>query len=313
MLMKKFSSLTGRNYSLFQYTGHPEAKKIIIMMGSGIGAVEETIKYLNNKGEKLGYVNVHLFRPFSVNDFIEAIPATARYITVLDRTKEPGAIGEPLYQDVITALAENSSGNNPRFTKMPKITGGRYGLSSKEFTPAMVKAVFDEMKKDQPKNHFTIGINDDVTHKSLSYDKSFSPDGLHKFQGLFFGLGADGTVSANKNSIKIIGESTDYYVQGYFVYDSKKSGSSTVSHLRFGNNPIHSTYLITSANFVACHQFNFVNKFDMLKNAAEGCTFLLNSPFDENEVWDKLPAKLQQQIIDKKINFYVIDATLGCP
>ncbi|MBK8587380.1 MAG: pyruvate:ferredoxin (flavodoxin) oxidoreductase [Bacteroidetes bacterium] len=307
--MKKFASLTGRNYSLFQYNGHPEAEKVIIIMGSGAGAVEETSQYLNSKGEKLGYVIVHLFRPFSVADFIDAIPATAKYITVLDRTKEPGAIGEPLYQDVVTAIAENFAGNNPHFTKMPKINGGRYGLSSKEFTPAMVKAIYDEMGKPEPKNHFTVGINDDVTHKSLEYDKKFAPENIHEFQGLFYGLGADGTVSANKNSIKIIGESTDYFVQGYFVYDSKKSGSSTVSHLRFGHHPIQSTYLINDANFIACHQFNFVHKLDMLKNAADGCSFLLNAPFNETEVWEQMPVNMQKQIIEKKIKFYVVDAT----
>ncbi len=308
-LMAKFAQLTGRTYSLFQYTGHPEAENIVILMGSGVGAVDETVTSLNNKGEKIGYLNIHLFRPFSVKDFMDAIPKSVKHITVLDRTKEPGAIGEPLYQDVITAIAEDSASDNPHFIKMPKITGGRYGLSSKEFTPAMVKAIFDEMKNQKPKNHFTIGIKDDVTYTSLTYDKKFAIEGLHKFQGLFFGLGADGTVSANKNSIKIIGDSTDNFVQGYFVYDSKKSGSSTVSHLRFGEHPIQSTYLVTSANFVACHQFNFVYKFDMLKNAVEGSSFLLNAPFDENEVWNKLPALLQQQIIDKKINFYVINAT----
>ncbi len=307
--MKKFEELTGRKYSLFQYTGHPEADKIIILMGSGVGAVHETTEYLNEHGEKVGYLNVHLFRPFSVKHFMDSIPSTVKSITILDRTKEPGAIGEPLYQDVITALVEDGASDKPHFQKMPKVTGGRYGLSSKEFTPAMVKSIFEEMKNDHPKNHFTIGILDDVTHTSLEYDKSFSLDSLHKFHGLFFGLGADGTVSANKNSIKIIGESTAFFVQGYFVYDSKKSGSSTVSHLRFGENPIYSTYLINSANFVACHQYNFVHKFDMLKNAAVGSSFLLNSPFDEKDVWDKLPVKMQYQIIDKKINFYVIDAT----
>ncbi len=308
-MMKKFSELTGRNYSLFQYAGHPQAEKIIIIMGSGAGAVEETTQFLNSKGEKLGYLIVHLFRPFSISDFIEAIPSTVKYITVLDRTKEPGAIGEPLYQDVITAIAENLASDKPHFSKMPKITGGRYGLSSKEFTPPMAKAVFDEMGATTPKNHFTVGINDDVTFNSLKYDKLFSPGNLHEFQGLFFGLGADGTVSANKNSIKIIGESTDFFVQGYFVYDSKKSGSSTVSHLRFGHKPIHSTYLVNAANFIACHQFNFVNQLDMLKNAAVGCSFLLNAPFDEKEVWNELPVKMQEQIIAKKINFFVVDAT----
>ena len=308
-VMQAFAALTGRNYSLFQYTGHPQAEHIIIMMGSGVGTVNETVEHLNKNGEKTGCLNVHLFRPFSVKDFIEAIPKSVKSITVLDRTKEAGAIGDPLYQDVVTAIAEDFSSENSHFNKMPKIFGGRYGLSSKEFTPAMVKAIFEELKKQSPKNHFTIGINDDVTHTSLNYDKSFSLEKQHEFRGLFYGLGADGTVSANKNSIKIIGESTDNFVQGYFVYDSKKSGSSTVSHLRFGKHPIHSTYLVTTANFIACHQFNFVSKFDMLKFAETGSTFLLNAPFDEKEIWDQLPHKVQKQIIDKKINFYVIDAT----
>ena len=308
-MMEKFSALTGRNYSLFQYYGHPQAEKVIVLMGSGAGAVEETSQFLNKQGEKTGYLVVRLFRPFSVSDFIQAIPASVRSITVLDRTKEPGAIGEPLYQDVLTALAEDVASGKPYFSTMPRVTGGRYGLSSKEFTPAMVKAIYDEMSKAQPKNHFTVGIQDDVTNLSLDYDKNWRPGKLHEFEGLFFGLGADGTVSANKNSIKIIGESTDYFVQGYFVYDSKKSGSSTVSHLRFGHQPIHSTYLVNDANFIACHQFNFIHKFDLLKHASTGCNFLLNSPVSETEVWDHLPQQMQQAIIDKKINFYVVDAT----
>jgi pyruvate-ferredoxin/flavodoxin oxidoreductase len=317
--LSKFASLTGRKYSLFDYKGHPKAEKVIVLMGSGAGAVEETVEYLNNKNEKVGFVNVHLFRPFSANDFVSVLPQTVKYISVLDRTKESGAIGEPLYQDVITALAEEQARAPLRFFNTIKVTGGRYGLSSKEFSPAMVKGIFDAMGTDKIKNHFTIGIHDDVTDTSLNYDKSFSLEEQHRFRGLFFGLGADGTVSANKNSIKIIGESAlsplsngegkgvrrPYYVQGYFVYDSKKAGSITVSHLRFSEKPIRSTYLITSANFIACHQFNFLRQIDMLKYADEGSTFLLNSPYDEKEVWEQLPAKVQQQIIDKKINFYI--------
>ncbi|MBP6335041.1 MAG: pyruvate:ferredoxin (flavodoxin) oxidoreductase, partial [Bacteroidia bacterium] len=308
-MMAKFAQLTGRNYKLFEYHGDPEAEKVIVLMGSGAGAVHETVDHLNEKGERTGFLNVHLFRPFSIKDFVEGLPRTVKAIAVLDRTKEPGAIGEPLYQDVVTALAEEHSRNPLRFLQNPKIIGGRYGLSSKEFTPAMVKAIFDELGAVVPKNHFTIGIQDDVTHTSLAYDPSYGFEKDHAFCGLFYGLGADGTVSANKNSIKIIGNSTNYHVQGYFVYDSKKSGSSTISHLRFDEKPIQSTYLINSANFIACHQFNFVMQFDMLKNASQGCNFLLNSPYNETDIWDQLPSHVQHQIIDKEINFYVINAT----
>ncbi len=308
-MMQKFATLTGRKYKLFDYYGHPEAEKVIVLMGSGAGAVHETVDYLNSKGEKTGFLNIHLFRPFSVSDFVDGLPRSVKSIAVLDRTKEPGAIGEPLYQDVVTALAEERTRNPLRFTENPTVIGGRYGLSSKEFTPAMVKSIFEELDNEHPKNHFTVGINDDVTHMSLVYDPTFSLEKGHAFCGLFYGLGADGTVSANKNSIKIIGNSTDYHVQGYFVYDSKKSGSSTISHLRFDNKPIQSTYLISSANFIACHQFNFLMQFDMLKNASQGCNFLLNSPYTEKEVWNYIPRQVQQQIIDKEINFYVINAT----
>ncbi len=308
-MMKKFATLTGRSYDLFDYYGDPDATKVIILMGSGAGAVRETIDFLNAQGDKTGLLNVHLFRPFSVSDFMDALPRTVKSIAVLDRTKEPGAIGEPLYQDVVTAIAEERSRNPLRFLQNPMIIGGRYGLSSKEFTPAMVKAVFEELDKEIPKNHFTIGIKDDITYTSLDYDSSFSLEKGLTFCGLFYGLGADGTVSANKNSIKIIGNSTDYNVQGYFVYDSKKSGSSTISHLRFDEKPIQSTYLISSANFIACHQFNFLMQFDILKNADQGCNFLLNAPYDAIEVWNKLPRQVQRQMIDKEINFYVINAT----
>ena len=301
--MDKFFEITGRKYNLFDYYGAPDAERIIILMGSGAEAAEETIEYMTEKlGEKVGLLKVRLFRPFSIEHFVNAMPKTVKGIAVLDRTKEPGSIGEPLYQDVVTALSENCP-----FEKMPKVVGGRYGLSSKEFTPAMVKAVFDELKKDKPKNHFTIGINDDVSHTSIDYDKNFTIeiDGL--FCGLFYGLGADGTVGANKNSIKIIGEETENYAQGYFVYDSKKSGSTTVSHLRFGKKPIKSTYLIQKSDFVACHQFNLLEKFDMLKDLKDGGVFLLNTPFGLEETLAKLPRKVSQQIIDKKLNFYVID------
>jgi pyruvate-ferredoxin/flavodoxin oxidoreductase len=300
--MDKFAGLTGRQYHLFDYYGHPEADRIIVIMGSGSGAVQETVDYLNNDGEKVGMICVRLYRPFDMQAFINALPTTVKQISILDRCKEPNSMAEPLYMDVVNALNEMQENRHAH------VTGGRYGLSSKEFTPAMVMAVYNEMKNEKPKNHFTVGIDDDVTHYSLSYDKTFNLDAQHKFRGLFFGLGADGTVSANKNSIKIIGEKTDFYVQGYFVYDSKKSGSLTASHLRFGANPIRSTYLINSANFVACHHFNYLFKYDILKDAAMGATFLLNAPYEKDEVWDKLPANIQQEIIHKKIKFYAINA-----
>ena len=304
--MDKLAAVVGRQYHLFDYVGHPEAERLIVLMGSGAEAAHETVEHLNTRcGEKVGIVKVRLFRPFSVADFVRAVPKTVSSIAVLDRTKEPGSIGEPLYQDVITAFAEAAAANGG---KMPRIIGGRYGLSSKEFTPAMVKAVFDELKKDQPKNHFTVGITDDVTQTSLACDPAFSTEDEDGFRGIFIGLGADGTVSANKNSIKIIGEETENHGQGYFVYDSKKSGSMTKSHLRFGKNQIRSTYLISKANFVACHQFTFVEKYNVLAEADRGATFLLNSPYGAAEVWDKLPRPLQQEIVAKGIKFYVIDA-----
>jgi pyruvate-ferredoxin/flavodoxin oxidoreductase len=306
--MTQFSQLTGRKYKLFNYFGHPEAESIIIIMGSGAGTVEETVEVLNSNHEKTGFVNVHLYRPFSVSDFINVIPDTVKKIAVLDRTKEPGSIGEPMYQDVVTAFAEYREEVKMRFEQVPEIVGGRYGLSSKEFTPAMVKAVFDELKSEKPKNHFTIGINDDVTHTSINYDPEFSLEEQHTFRGLFYGLGSDGTVGANKNSIKIIGETTDYFVQGYFVYDSKKSGALTTSHLRFGKTPIKSSYLITSANFVACHVHNFLKQYDVLKYIQTGGTFLLNSPYEQNKVWENIPEKVQKQIIDKKLKLYAINA-----
>jgi len=304
-MMDRFKKLTGREYKLFDYYGDPEAEHVIVLMGSGAETVMQTIDALPDKG--VGMINVRLYRPFSNEHLFAAMPGTTKSIAVLDRTKEIGASGEPLYQDVVTALAEaNMAG---RLKALPRVIGGRYGLSSKEFTPAMVKAVFDEIKKDEPKNHFTIGINDDVTHTSLDYDPSFQIESEEATRALFFGLGADGTVGANKNSIKIIGENTDLHCQGYFVYDSKKSGSRTVSHLRFGPEPIHSPYLIQSANFIACHKFDQVNKIEILKDAAEGAVFLLDSPYGPNKVWDKLPQPVQQIIIDRNIRFYVIDAT----
>ena len=303
--MDRFAGITGRQYRLFDYHGDAEAEKVIVMMGSGAETVEQTIDALPGKG--WGLVNVHLYRPFSTKHLLAAIPATTRAIAVLDRTKEIGANGEPLYQDVVTAFAESLSAED--IDRMPRIIGGRYGLSSKEFTPAMVKAIYEELDKDKPKNHFTIGINDDVTHTSLDYDAAFNIEGEDVTRALFFGLGADGTVGANKNSIKIIGESTNLHCQGYFVYDSKKSGSQTVSHLRFGPRPIHAPYLIQSANFIACHKFNLVEKVEVLRNAAQDSVFLLNSPYAEDEVFEKLPRPLQRIIIDRNIRMYVIDAS----
>lgn len=307
--MNKFAELTGRQYKLFDYFGAPDAKRIVIVMGSGAETVHETVDYMTERmEEKVGVVKVRLYRPFSIQHLMNVLPSTVEKIAVLDRTKEPGALGEPLYLDVVSGTVEAMDAGIAPFKTAPKIIGGRYGLSSKEFTPAMVKAVFDELKKDEPKNHFTIGIKDDVTNTSLDFDPSFITEGEDVFRGMFFGLGADGTVGANKNSIKIIGEETDNFAQGYFVYDSKKSGSTTISHLRFGKKPIQSTYLIQSAKFVGCHQFNLLEKFDVLEKIAEGGTFLLNSPYSHEEVWNKLPKKVQEEIIEKKLNFYAIDA-----
>ncbi len=299
--MDKYGKLVGRQYHLFDYVGAADAEHVIILMGSGAEAAEEAVDYLTAKGEKVGLLKVRLFRPFSVKHFVDALPKTVKKVAAMDRTKEPGSAGEPLYQDVITALAEEDRGDI-------KVMGGRYGLSSKEFTPAMVKGVFDEMKKADAKKHFTVGIEDDVTHLSLDYDPDFSTESDEITRALFYGLGSDGTVGANKNSIKIIGEETEYYAQGYFDYDSKKAGTVTTSHLRFGPKPIKSTYLINKASFVACHQFSFLEKYDMLKTAVKGATFLLNSPYDAEETWKELPYEVQKQIIDKEINFYVVDA-----
>ncbi len=306
--MDQFAKIVGRQYRIFEYYGAPDAERMIILMGSGAETVHETVDYLTARGEKVGVLKVRLFRPFSVKHFIEAIPELVKSIAVLDRTKEPGGAGEPLYQDVLTAFGEAVADPDMKVGSFPKIIGGRYGLSSKEFTPAMVKAIYDELQKDKSKNHFTIGIKDDVTHTSLDFDPDFHIEHEKVFRGMFYGLGADGTVGANKNSIKIIGEETENFAQGYFVYDSKKSGSMTISHLRFGPEPIHSTYLISKANFIGCHQFVFLEKFDMMANAEEGATFLLNSPYGLDETWDKIPKKVQQQIIDKKMKMYIIDA-----
>ena len=306
--MDKFAKLVGRQYHLFDYVGAPDAERVIMLMGSGVETAHETVEYLMEKGEKVGVVKVRLYRPFSVKHLMQALPPTVKVIATLDRTKEAGSAGEPLYVDTVTAVTEGMNEGIAPFKTAPKVVGGRYGLSSKEFTASMVKGVFDELKKDKPKNHFTVGIYDDVTNTSIAWDPKFSVEKDDVVRAMFFGLGSDGTVSANKNSIKIIGEGTKNYAQGYFVYDSKKAGSMTVSHLRFGPRPIRSTYLINSANFVACHQFFFIEKFDMLKNAVEGATFLLNSPYGPDKTWDKLPRKVQQQIIDKKLKFYVIDA-----
>ena len=309
-MMRDFENMTGRKYELFQYMGAPDAKHITIIMGSGCETVSETVKALNAAGEKTGVVQVRLYRPFSTEHFLQALPASVESIAVLDRTKESGATGEPLYQDVLAALVEGLQ--KGKLSKIPNVIGGRYGLSSKEFTPAMVKGVYDEMLKSkdlQKKNHFTVGIKDDVTHTSLSYDENFTLDESEWRQALFFGLGADGTVGANKNSIKIIGENTPLFAQGYFVYDSKKSGAKTVSHLRFGPHPIKAPYLITRADFIACHQFNFTEKVEMLNLIKKGGTFLINSPYPKDEVWDHLPGSVQKDIIEKELSVYIIDAT----
>ncbi|MCG6135524.1 MAG: pyruvate:ferredoxin (flavodoxin) oxidoreductase [Nostoc sp. LLA-1] len=313
-LMDEFGELTGRHYQIYEYHGASDADRVIVLMGSGCETLHETVDYLNTQGEKVGVVKVRLYRPFDVQQFLAVLPNTVQEIAVLDRTKEPGSAGEPLYLDVVAAIYEGGEmgrwgdggiGGNLR---LPKVIGGRYGLSSKEFTPAMVKAIFDNLAQPQPKNHFTVGINDDVTYTSLSFDANFSTEPDNVVRAMFYGLGSDGTVGANKNSIKIIGEETENYAQGYFVYDSKKSGSITVSHLRFGPQPIRSTYLIDKANFIGCHHWGFLERIDVLKAAINGATLLLNSPYDADTVWEYLPQKVQQQIIDKQLKFYVINA-----
>ncbi len=298
--MDKFAQVVGRQYHLFDYVGAPDAERVIAIMGSGGDVAHETVDYLVARGEKVGLLKVHLYRPFSIEHFLGALPKTVKVISAMDRTKEPGAVGEPFYQDCVTAMVEGD--------RAIKVLGGRYGLASKEFTPAMVKAVFDNMAAPRPKNHFTVGILDDVTDTSLAFDPAFSVEGADVARCLFYGLGADGTVGANHNSIRIIGGETSNYAQGYFFYDSKKSGTLTTSHLRFGPNPIRSSYLIDSATFVACHQWGFLERYDVLGGAATGATFLLNSLYGPDEIWDRLPRKVQEQILAKKLKLFVIDA-----
>jgi pyruvate-ferredoxin/flavodoxin oxidoreductase len=306
--MDKFAALTGRQYKLFDYVGDPDAEQVLVLMGSGAEVAQEAVDNLNRRGAKFGVLKVRLYRPFSVEHFLQALPPTVESIAVLDRSKEPGSVGEPLYVDVVTALSEAESQSTHLVQPMPRVIGGRYGLSSKEFTPAMVKGVFEELEKENGRKHFTVGIVDDVTHTSIDYDPAFSTEETDTVRALFYGLGADGTVGANKNSIKIIGEDTDLFAQGYFVYDSKKSGSMTTSHLRFGPKPIRSSYLITRANFVACHQFAFLERLNLLKYAEPGATFLLNSLFGPEDVWPMLPRTIQQEIVVKRLKFHVIDA-----
>jgi pyruvate-ferredoxin/flavodoxin oxidoreductase len=306
--MNKFGALVGRQYHLFDYVGHPQAERVIVMMGSGAEVTHELVEWMVARGDKVGLLKVRLYRPFSLAHFVAALPPTTKRIAVLDRTKEPGAIGEPLYLDVVTALREAELEGISSFAQTPTVVGGRYGLSSKEYTPAMAKGVYDELGKPKPKNHFTVGILDDVTHLSLPVDPEFDIEPDDVVRAVFFGLGADGTVGANKNSIKIIAEETENYGNGYFVYDSKKSGAITVSHLRFGPRPLRSSYLVRRANFVACHQYVFLERYDVLEYAQPGATFLLNSPFGPDEAFAELPREVQQQIVEKKLKFYVIDA-----
>ena len=306
--MDKFAALTGRQYKLFDYVGAPDAEHVLVLMGSGAEVAQEAVEELNRHGAKFGVLKVRLYRPFSVEHFIQALPPTVEAIAVLDRSKEPGSVGEPLYTDVVTALSEAESVSTHLVQPMPRVIGGRYGLSSKEFTPAMVKGVFEELASENSRKHFTVGIVDDVTHTSIDYDPAFSTEDPDTVRALFYGLGSDGTVGANKNSIKIIGEDTDLFAQGYFVYDSKKSGSMTTSHLRFGPKRIRSSYLITRANFVACHQFAFLERLNLLQQAEQGATFLLNSLFGPEQVWTHLPRAIQEEIIVRQLKFYVIDA-----
>lgn len=299
--MVRFKDLTGREYHPFEYVGDSAAERVIVAMGSSCETTEKVVNFLNSCGEKVGLVKVHLYRPFSVEHFLDVLPKTVRSIAVLDRTKEPGSVGEPLFLDIVSAISQDN-------TRQINLIGGRYGLGSKEFSPAMVDAIFRELSKPNPRKRFTVGINDDVSHLSLQYDADFKLKDADTFESLFFGLGSDGTVGANKNTVKIIGSETDNFVQAYFVYDSKKSGAMTVSHLRFGKNPVKAPYLVTHADFVACHQFSFVNTLDILAAIKQGGVFLLNSPYDKNETWSHLPCELQKQIIDKDVSFYVIDA-----
>ncbi len=307
-VMDRFADIVGRKYKLFDYVGADDADRVIVLMGSGAESAHEAVEYFADKGESVGAVKVRLYRPFSVDALMQTLPKSVQSISVLDRTKEPGSVGEPLYVDVVSALNEIRQAGALPFKAMPRVSSGRYGLSSKEFTPAMIKGIFDDMKKEHPRKHFTVGIEDDVSHTSIEYDHDFTTESDDVVRGLFYGLGSDGTVGANKNSIKIIGEETENYAQGYFVYDSKKAGSVTVSHLRFGPRPIHSTYLINKANFVACHQQVFLERFNMLEHAVEGATFLLNTQAGPDKAWDSLPKSFQKELIDKNMKFYVIDA-----
>ncbi|MFQ5459714.1 MAG: pyruvate:ferredoxin (flavodoxin) oxidoreductase, partial [Anaerolineae bacterium] len=307
-VMDRFGERLGRRYQLFEYAGAADAERVVVIMGSGAETTRETVRFLCQGGDKVGVVTVRLFRPFLPQAFARALPASVKAVAVLDRTKEPGATGEPLYTDVVTAMHEAMADGSAPFGGMPRVIGGRYGLSSKEFTPAMVKGIFDELAQAAPRVHFTVGINDDVTGASISYDDAFSIEDPKTVRCVFYGLGSDGTVGANKNSIKIIGEETDHHAQGYFVYDSKKAGAVTVSHLRFGDCPIRAPYLIRDAQFVACHQFTFLERIDVLKTAAPGAVFLLNCPFGPDEAWDNLPREVQEDILAKKLRFHVIDA-----
>ena len=304
--MDRFATISGRVYRPFEYHGDPQAERVVLLMGSGVETARETVEHLNRGGERVGVVQVRLYRPFSPDYLLAVLPATAKAIAVLDRTKEPGASGEPLYLDVLTTLVEALAAG--RLERLPRVIGGRYGLGSKELTPAMVKAVLDELGKPSPKNHFTVGIQDDVAHTSLAYDAGFVTESARVVRAMFFGLGADGTVGANKNSIKIIGEDPEIYAQGYFVYDSKKSGSQTISHLRFGPDPIRSAYLIQSASFIGCHHFEFLDRLDVLRHAAPGATLLLDSEYGPDEIWGRFPVEVQQQILDKKLAVWSIDA-----
>ena len=301
--MGRFADMTGRKYAPVEYFGHPEAERVVVLMGSGLGAVREACEHLVGRGEKVGFVALRLFRPFPSVDLVGCLPAPARSIGVLDRTKEPGAVGEPLYQDVVTALAEVADGE-----ARPKVIGGRYGLSSKEFTPAMAMAVFEELRRDEPKRHFTVGIVDDVSHTSLDWDRELSLEPEEVTSAVFYGLGSDGTVGAAKSTVKILAKEQGRYVQGYFVYDSKKAGSVTVSHLRFGPEPISSSYLIQRAGFVACHQESFLERIDVLERARTGATFLLNTTHGPGEVWEHLPLEVQEQILAKELKVFVVDA-----
>ncbi|MDP6460786.1 MAG: pyruvate:ferredoxin (flavodoxin) oxidoreductase, partial [Gemmatimonadota bacterium] len=306
--MRDFASLTGRAYSLCDYVGHPDAERVVVLMGSGAETAHELVNWMTERGERVGVLKVRLYRPFPAEQILAALPASTKSVAVLDRAKEPGATGEPLYVDLVTALAQARAEGNSPFESDPVLVGGRYGLSSKEFDPAMVHAVFENLAADSPRNHFTVGIVDDVTHTSLPVDDDFDIEPDDVFRGVFFGLGSDGTVGANKNSIKIIGEGTDNHAQGYFVYDSKKAGAVTISHLRFGPRPIRSSYLIRSAQFVACHQSVFMESQDMLEYAQPGAVFLLNTPHPPDKIWDELPREAQESILEKKLRFHCIDA-----